>query len=75
MLERKEGAFVGGTGEAITDLAVGEKGVALGDLRPSGKAEFHQRVYDVNTAGGWIGSGAEVRVAEITGSRIVVEEV
>ncbi len=68
-------AGVGGTGEPVTDLSVGETGVALGDLRPSGKAEFHQRVYDVNTAGGWIGTGAEVRVAEVTGSRIVVEEV
>ncbi len=67
-------AGVGGTGAQAVDLSVGQLGVASGDLKPGGRAEFESRLYEVTTRGGWIENGAQVRVAEISGSRVVVEE-
>jgi membrane-bound ClpP family serine protease len=63
-----------GTGLDVVGVKVGDVGHTLSDLRPMGRAEFGSAVYDVTTSGGWISSGSRVRVAEVTGSRIVVEE-
>jgi membrane-bound serine protease (ClpP class) len=63
-----------GTGLDAVGVKVGDVGHTLSDLRPMGRAEFGSAVYDVTTSGGWISSGSRVRVAEVTGSRIVVEE-
>ena len=64
-----------GTGVETPGLNVGDIGHARSDLRPMGRAEFGSHVHDVTTQGGWIASGARVRVVERTGGRIVVEEV
>jgi len=63
-----------GTGMDVGGLGVGDVGHTLSDLRPMGRAEFGSAVFDVTTAGEWIESGSRVRVAELTGSRVVVEE-
>ena len=55
-------------------LRVGENGVATSMLRPSGKADFAGEVMDVITLGSYVSSGAKVRVIEVAGSRVVVEE-
>ncbi len=53
---------------------VGDAGLALNDLRPAGRAQFDRRTVDVVTVGPWIESGSGVRVIQIRGNRIVVEE-
>lgn len=53
----------------------GEEGVATTILRPSGTAEFQGRSLDVVTTGGMIDSGARVRVVDLDGYRIVVEQI
>lgn len=54
---------------------LGEQGVALTTLRPSGKAEMDGRVVDVVADGGFIAQGERVRVIAIDGLRVVVERV
>jgi len=53
---------------------VGDTGQALNDLRPAGRAQFGRRIVDVVTIGSWIEAGSTVRVTEVRGNRIVVEE-
>lgn len=53
-------------------LSVGENGVALSILRPSGNARFGDAIVDVITRGEFIEPASPVRVLAIEGSRIVV---
>ncbi|HEX4084549.1 MAG TPA: NfeD family protein [Chthoniobacteraceae bacterium] len=53
-------------------LAVGESGVALSILRPSGNARFGDAIVDVITRGEFIEPASPIRVLAIEGSRIVV---
>lgn len=55
--------------------AVGDVGVVVMPLRPSGKAEFEGRLLDVSTDEGFIERGAAVRVVEVGSMRLVVERV
>jgi hypothetical protein len=54
--------------------AAGDRGVAETDLRPSGRAAFGGRSYDVVTVGGYIAKGAPVQVTSVGRFRIEVEE-
>jgi membrane-bound serine protease (ClpP class) len=56
-----------------TKLAPGQAGVAESDLRPAGIARFGELRASVVTEGEYIESGAKVVVAEVRGSRVVVE--
>jgi hypothetical protein len=53
---------------------LGAKGTALTDLRPTGRAEIDGEYYPVVSEGRWIERGAPLRVVEVEGNRIVVEE-
>jgi membrane-bound ClpP family serine protease len=55
-------------------VAVGARGVAVSPLRPSGRARFGDEYLDVLTDGDFVDSGRAVRIVEIRGSLIVVEE-
>ncbi|QDU35481.1 hypothetical protein KS4_35640 [Poriferisphaera corsica] len=65
------GAEVLGEGE----ISEGAVGTADTDLRPAGTADFDGAKVDVVTRGEWIEIGIEVRVVEVSGNIIVVEEV
>ena len=52
----------------------GERGVAITILRPSGKAQFGDRMVDVISDGPFIESGRAVQVIEVNGNRVVVRE-
>lgn len=56
-------------------VVVGDEGVVLMPLRPSGKAEFDGQLLDVSTDEGFIERGARVRVVEVGSMRIVVERI
>ena len=57
------------------DGLVGQKGVALSDLRPAGFAQISGRRVDVVTQGDMISKGENVRVAAIEGNRVVVNRI
>ncbi|MFP4180937.1 MAG: NfeD family protein, partial [Spirochaetaceae bacterium] len=52
---------------------IGSRGKVKTNLRPAGKMEIDGEDYSVVTEGEWIEPGAEVRVIEVAGNRIVVE--
>jgi membrane-bound serine protease (ClpP class) len=62
------------TSEEMPSL-LGKEGVATTTLRPAGIAEIEQRRIDVVADGGWIEQNRPVRVIEVSGNRVVVEEI
>jgi len=52
----------------------GEKGEVLATLRPAGKVEINQKIYDAVTAGGFIEKGERITVERLDGSVIVVNK-
>lgn len=53
---------------------LGLEGIAHSDLRPGGSAYFGERKIDVVTQGGFIPRETPVRIVEVHGNRIVVED-
>lgn len=62
-------------GASIDPALVGREGTATSALRPSGSALIDGQPLSVVSTGEMIQNGARVRVVEITGNRIVVEEI
>jgi membrane-bound serine protease (ClpP class) len=52
---------------------LGQEGVALTFLRPSGTAQFGERRVDVVTEGKYVASGVKVKVIKVSGSIVIVE--
>lgn len=57
------------------DALVGEEGVVLTELRPSGSAELAGHPVDVVSEGAFLEKGARVRVIAVQGARVVVRRV
>lgn len=53
-------------------VRLGDEGVSITPLRPSGRAEFAGQIVDVVAEMGFIESGRPIRVVEVTGLRIAV---
>lgn len=53
----------------------GRSGLALSQLRPAGTADFDGDRLDVVTEGGFIASGAKIKVIAVEGSRVIVREI
>lgn len=59
----------------VGPVRVGDRGVATTPLRPAGTAQFGDDLVDVVCEFGFADKGAEVRVAEVGGYRVVVHRV
>ena len=68
-------SFSDKTVDSPVKLSVGESGVALSILRPSGNARFGDAIVDVITRGEFIEPASAIRVLAIEGSRVVVARV
>ncbi len=55
-------------------LQLGDKGIALTDLRPVGRVRFEKKVYDAISQEGYIEKGKKVKIIEISGNRILVNK-
>jgi membrane-bound serine protease (ClpP class) len=60
------------TSELSLPLAVGDKGVVIKTLRPTGSAKIGDTIYDVITDGEFIDKDEDIIVTEIKGNRILV---
>ncbi|MCR5823564.1 MAG: hypothetical protein K6G60_03940 [Lachnospiraceae bacterium] len=56
------------------EYLVGQKGIALTDLRPSGKGEFNGIKLDILSPGEFIKKGSALEISEIKNNSIVVRE-
>ncbi len=70
---RREDGYVASSNEYAA--MVGERGVALSALRPSGTAMFGEKRVPVVTEGDFLPKGAKVEIVSAVGSRVVVRSV
>ncbi len=56
-------------------LAEGERGITVSALRPIGKAEFNNKIYEVKTSGNFLEAGEKVKITKIQVNEIFVEQV
>lgn len=68
--QRSEEGYV--ISHAEQESLIGSTGVAITDLRPSGKVECNDEIYDAVTEGGFIIKGSTVKVLKAEGYSIVV---
>jgi membrane-bound ClpP family serine protease len=57
------------------DLQVGEEGVTVSSLRPMGKGEFKERIYEVTTLGNFLTADTKIRIVSIKNNKIIVEPI
>ena len=60
---------------ALDGLTLGEEGVAMSALRPSGKAELKDKTFEVRTQGAYVDSGTRIRIIKILSNQIIVEPI
>lgn len=60
---------------AIQNLQVGQEGITISALRPSGIAEFANNRVEVQTFGELIDAGKKVKIVEIKGNEVFVTSV
>jgi membrane-bound serine protease (ClpP class) len=68
---QKQGEGMVETGSGIS---IGEIGMAMSDLRPTGIAEFQNHRLNVLTDGIYIKKGTVIKITQIEGNRIFVEK-
>lgn len=56
-------------------LNVGDEGKSISTLRPIGKAEFHNKQFEVKTTGDYVENGKVIRIKEIQSNQIIVEPI
>jgi membrane-bound ClpP family serine protease len=59
----------------ILNIQVGEEGRAISALRPVGKADFRDRIFEVTTLGNFLPSGTRIRVVSIKNNKIFIEPI
>lgn len=71
--ERKEEGYIGTSTEQFS--LIGEKGAAFTNLRPSGKVEINNEIYDATAESGFIEAGASIKVISYASAQIKVRQV
>jgi membrane-bound ClpP family serine protease len=59
----------------LDGLTAGEEGTAISALRPSGKAELKNKMFEVRTQGAYVDSGTRIRIIKILSNQIIVEPI
>lgn len=58
-----------------SQLKEADKGLTLSTLRPIGKAEFNDKVYEVRSYGNYIDSDVKIEIVKIEGNKIFVKSI
>ncbi|UII21741.1 NfeD family protein [Fulvivirga ligni] len=56
-------------------LHVGDEGIAVSTLKPFGKAEFSEKLYEVKSLGNYLDSGTKIKIIKINTNNIFVEPI
>ena len=54
------------------ELQVGEEGITASSLRPMGKGDFKDKIYEVTTLGNFLNTGTKIRIKN---NKIIVEPI
>lgn len=57
------------------ELQVGEEGITISSLRPMGKGEFRERIYEVTTLGNYLTADTRIRIVSLKNNKIIVEPI
>ena len=57
------------------NLQVGEEGMTISSLRPMGKGEFKEKIYEVTTLGNYLKADTKIRIVSIKNNKIIVEPI
>lgn len=57
------------------DLALDDEGMAYGDIKPTGKAIFKHKIYNVKTNGEFIPDNAAIQIIDIHRNQITVKQI
>ncbi|WP_200974238.1 NfeD family protein [Echinicola sp. 20G] len=60
--------------DRLVGLEVGQRGRTLSDIKPYGKAEFGDKIYEVKSNTGFISSGQEVEIQQLENNRIIIKQ-
>ena len=75
VLEETQQSSAGWTVDTYEEKGLsGSKGLAVSDLRPSGKVDIGEERYDAMTEGGYIEKGDEVTVIDVRGNHLLVRK-
>jgi membrane-bound ClpP family serine protease len=61
--------------ETDTLVKIGDEGVAVSALRPIGKGEFNDQVYEIRSFGEYVNPGVKVKIVMIKENKIFVEPI
>lgn len=59
----------------LLNIQVGEEGRTISALRPVGKADFRDKIFEVTTLGNFLPSGTRIRVVSIKNNKIFIEPI
>lgn len=59
----------------LDGLTLGDEGITMSALRPSGKAELGDKTFEVRTQGTYVDSGTRIRIIKILSNQIIVEPI
>ncbi len=59
----------------MDNLQVGEEGITISSLRPFGKADFRDKIFEVTTLGNYLPSETKVRIVSIKNNKIIVKPI
>ncbi|MDN3668296.1 NfeD family protein [Echinicola jeungdonensis] len=60
--------------ERLAGLEVGQKGRTISDVKPFGKAEFDDKIYEVKSNSGFISAGTEVVIHKLESNKIIIKQ-
>lgn len=74
VLSQSETPSEGFTSHNANNSLIGKTGKTISPLRPAGKAEIEDEIYDVVTRGEYLETNIPVKIIQVEGIRIVVKE-
>lgn len=58
-----------------SELKLGDKGITISRCAPMGKAQFHDKFYEVSTFTDFIDQNVEIEIIRIEGKKIIVKQI
>lgn len=59
--------------DRLSGLETGMEGTAISDIRPIGKAEFADRIYEVKSDAGLVKAGTKVYIHKLENNKIIIK--
>jgi len=60
--------------DRLVGLEVGQMGKTISDIKPYGKAEFGDKIYEVKSNSGFISAGVEVKIEHLENNKIIIKQ-